>query len=84
MEDIFGPVTIGLILASIMGLVEFGKQFGLEGKGAALAALVGGVVLGVLYQANLGPIFDIVIYGILLGLSASGFYTIAKRIGGDV
>ena len=82
MQEFFGPLTPALILGAIIGGVEFAKQFGVAGKWASLSALGGGVVLGVLYQLQLGPAFEIGVYGLLLGLAASGFYTMAKKVGG--
>ena len=53
-------------------------KFGVAGKWAALASLACGVSLGVLYQLQI-PYFEVGFYGLLLGLTASGFYAVGMR-----
>lgn len=78
MFDFFGPITPVVLLGGIFGLVEIVKQFGVQGKWATLASLAFGVAFGVLYQLKI-PYFDVGFYGLLLGLAASGFYSVAMR-----
>ena len=87
MLDFFGPITPVILIGCIMGLVEFLKQFGVEGRWSALAAVGFGAVFGVLYQLPvLQPWFNVVVNGLLLGLSCAGFYAVgmkvARRAGG--
>jgi ABC-type uncharacterized transport system permease subunit len=87
MLEFFGPVTPVILIGAIMGLVEFLKQFGVQGKWSALAALVLGLVFGVLYQVPaLNVYFEIAVNGLLLGLSCAGYYAVgmkvARRAGG--
>ena len=87
MLDLFGPLTPLLLLAMINGLVEFLKQFGVEGKGSLLAAMILGVLLGVVFQlTELYPAVSIWaqvgVYGVLFGLTASGLYDLGKRLAG--
>lgn len=87
MFEFFGAFSPALLVGAIMGLVEFLKQFGVEGKWAALAAIVLGVVFGVLYQVPaVNPYLNIAVNGLLLGLACAGFYAVgmkaARRAGG--
>jgi len=78
MLDFFGPITPVVLIGAIFGMVEIVKQFGVAGKWATLASLVCGVALGVLYQLQI-PYFEVGFYGLLLGLTASGFYAVGMR-----
>jgi len=87
MLDFFGPITPVILIGAIMALVEFLKVFNVIGKWSALAALVLGVIFGVLYQVPvLMPYFNVAVNGLLLGLSCAGFYAVgmkaARRAGG--
>ena len=83
----FNTLFVGAVplMIVIFGLVEFIKSFGLSGKILTIISMLLGVVFGVLYQlANSGiPIafggwFEIVIFGLAIGLTASGFYKFAN------
>lgn len=87
MEELFGPLTPGLVLLMIVSLVEFLKRMGLQGNWSMIASLLLGVGLGVLFQlAEIYPAmampYRIAIYGLVMGLSACGLYDVGKRIGG--
>jgi len=66
------------LLLLVMGLVAMIKQLGISGNKLVIASLVVGLVMGVLYQLSLGveatftAWFGAVVYGIALGLTASG------------
>ena len=68
------------LLLVIMGLVEFLKRLGVTGKWSILASMIIGLLLGIGYQisakppAGFGDWFGAVIFGLGLGLSASGVY----------
>ena len=84
MEDIFGPINIILILAMILGLVQLLKKVGVSGNWLLLASMAMGIILGVLFQlAAMYPAVSIwlkiAVYGLLLGLTASGLYDIGKQ-----
>ena len=74
------------LLALIIGLVQFAKEMGLGGK--ALRALSAGIglALGVAYQVSLGPPtdftgwFGVVLYGLGLGVVASGLIDAARDL----
>ena len=78
---------IPLILV-VIGLVEWAKKFGLAGKALNLVALLIGAGLGIAYQCSIAvPVdfsgwFTAAIYGIALGLVASGIYDAGKSIAG--
>ena len=72
-----GGIPIALV---IFGLVEFSKTFGLAGKWLTALSMFLGVVLGILYKMATSGIpvgfgwFEVAIFGLALGLTASGFY----------
>jgi hypothetical protein len=72
------------LLAIVIGLVQFVKGFGLNGNAVQVASLVIGLVLGIGYQVSLAPPADFagwfatVIFGLGLGLVASGLYDANK------
>ena len=69
----------------VMGLVELAKVFGASGKLLTGISVGIGLVLGVLYQISLGvPVdfagwFGAAIYGIALGITASGVYNAVRN-----
>ncbi len=79
------PIVNGIpILFIIFGLVEFSKKFGWEGNHLTLLSMFLGVVLGISYQVaqqypEFARWFFVVIYGLALGLSASGLYDYTKK-----
>lgn len=84
MENLFGSFSPFLILAMIIGLVELAKKLGLQGSACLIASMVLGILFGVAFQ--LGALYpainiwiQIVVYGILFGLAASGLYDVGKR-----
>lgn len=80
-QDMVGGIPLVLV---VLGLVEFIKRFGVEGKALLGVSMGVGLVLGVLYKISLalpvtyGEWFIAAIYGIALGLVASGIYDAAK------
>jgi hypothetical protein len=79
---LFGSVPIMLV---IFGLVEFVKSLGVIGRWLTVVSLLLGLVLGFAFRlASAGiPIdfsgwFGAVIFGLAIGLVASGFYDFAN------
>jgi uncharacterized membrane protein YccC len=77
----FDQIVNGVpLIFVVMGLVEFVKAFGVQGKALTAVAFGVGVVLGVLYQVSLGmPVgfagwFGSVFFALALGLVASKVY----------
>lgn len=74
---------IPLVLV-VIGLVEWSKRLGLSGKALQILSMLIGVVFGVLYQYSQQPLegfsawFGAVVYGLALGLVASGIYDAAR------
>lgn len=68
----------------VMGLVEFSKTLGASGKQLTLISMAIGCVLGVLYQVSVAmPVgfagwFGASVYGLALGIVASGVYDAMK------
>lgn len=68
----------------VIGLVEWSKRLGVSGKPLMVLSMLIGVVLGVLYQFSQQPLegfsawFGAVVYGLGLGLVASGIYDAAR------
>ena len=82
MYDISTLLVNGLPLSAVVfGLVEFIKSFGLRGHWLTIISMLLGLLFGVSYQiANAGlPVsfaswFAVAVFGIMLGLVASGYY----------
>ena len=73
MFEVYDVVLIPLIL----GIVELFKRAGVSKKVLPFIALVIGIAVGVIYEAD----FDLkqgILVGAMLGLSASGLYSSAK------
>lgn len=74
------------LVVLIIGLVQFLKELGVSGPWLRVASAAIGLVLGVLYQlslfmpADLGGWLGVVVYGLGLGLTASGLVDTARRI----
>jgi hypothetical protein len=87
MLEQFGAVDVVLVLGAILGLVEFMKQVGLSGDiKIRIASMITGVALGVLFQLQamypaIEPWFRVAIYGIVMGLTASGLFKLPASMG---
>jgi hypothetical protein len=74
------------LIAMIVGLVEFVRQMGLDGKMLRAISAIFGLLLGLGYQLSLGMPMDFagwfgaVIYGIGLGIVASGLVDTARDL----
>ncbi len=69
------------LVTLIMGLVEFSKKLGLHGKALTVLSMILGVVIGIAYEvaqkgtpATFAEWFNTAIFGLALGLTASGVY----------
>lgn len=90
MEEIFKIVfenasVAGIpLLAFVLGLVQWIKGFGLSGAQVRVTSMVIGLLLGVGYQFSVqAPVdfagwFAVTVFGVALGLVASGLYDAAK------
>ncbi|GIV66661.1 MAG: hypothetical protein KatS3mg047_1054 [Bellilinea sp.] len=84
MEQIVNGIPL---VALVIALVEWIKRFGVEGKSLNAASMVIGAVIGVAYWYAQAPLvsfadwFGAVMYGLALGLVASGIYDAAKSVG---
>lgn len=85
--DFSNAIVAGVPLVLIvLGLVEWFKQLGLQGKAIRVVSLAIGLVFGVAYQCSISvPVgfaewFAAVAYGLGLGLVASGIYDAASDI----
>ena len=91
MNDIFKLVfenasVAGIpLLAFVLGLVQWVKGFNLQGAQVKIASMVIGILIGVGYQFSTVPPVDfagwfgVIIFGVALGLVASGLYDVAKK-----
>jgi hypothetical protein len=85
MSDISTLLVGGVpLVLVIFGLVEFSKSLGLSGKGLTVFSLVLGLAFGIGYKIAMaglptvfGDWFTVVVFGLALGLVASGFYDFA-------
>ena len=84
LKALFGDFSPLLILGMIVGLTEFAKKFGVVGNAAIACSMLLGILFAILYQiGQLNPAVDmwlqIVVFGILFGLTACGFYDLGKK-----
>jgi len=84
----YSQLLVGVVplVAVIFGLVEFSKSLGLKGNALTIFSLVLGLAFGMAYKiAETGvPVgfaswFAAVVFGLALGLVASGFYDFADK-----
>ncbi len=87
MEIISESMVNGIPLVLIvLGLVEWSKRLGVKGKQLQILSMLVGITLGVLYQYSVLPLatftdwFGAAIYGLALGLVASGIYDAARSV----
>lgn len=72
--ELVGTITLAVITAVVIGLVQVFKGLGLPAKWCPLAAIACGVLatLGLsLFEAN----FSVIMTGIIIGLTAVGLYS---------
>jgi len=72
---------IALLIAVVVGLTEIIKQFGVDKKYLPIASLILGVLVGVFYLG--GSLEENIMYGVIIGLSASGLFDQSKILKGD-
>lgn len=78
---------IPLVLV-VLGIVEWSKRLGITGKWLLVLSMLVGLVLGVLYQisiaipADFAGWFGACVYGLGLGLVASGVYDAVRSAAG--
>jgi hypothetical protein len=72
------------LIAVIFGLVEFAKRFGLKGNWLTIFSMLLGIGLGIGYKISESGVpvgfpawFGVCIFGLALGLTASGLYDFA-------
>ncbi len=84
--DFQNAVVSGVpLVLVVIGLVEWSKRIGASGRALQILSMLIGVVLGVLYQFSQQTLegfsawFSAVVYGLGLGLVASGLYDAARN-----
>jgi len=83
----FDAIVAGLpLVLVVIGLVEWFKQLGVQGNTLRYVSMAIGLVIGIAYQISLGLPADFAgwfaacIYGLGLGLVASGIYDAATDV----
>lgn len=72
------------LVALVIALVEWIKRFGVSGKALNAASMMVGALIGIAYWYAQSPLttfadwFGAVVYGLALGLVASGIYDAAR------
>jgi hypothetical protein len=72
------------LVVLVIALVEWVKRFGVEGKALNAASMAIGAIIGIAYWYAQYPLvtfadwFGALIYGLALGLTASGVYDAAR------
>jgi hypothetical protein len=87
MTDISTLLVGGIPLtAVIFGLVEFSKKLGLKGRWLTIFSLALGLVFGTAFKiaesgvpATFAAWFAVILFGLALGLTASGLYDFANK-----
>jgi len=85
MNNFTNLIVAGIpLIAVVFGLVEFSKSLGAQGRLLTAISMLLGIGFGIGYQiattslpVGFGGWFTVVVYGIALGLVASGFYDFA-------
>jgi hypothetical protein len=81
MEQVVNGIPL---VALVIALVEWIKRFGVEGKALNAVSMAVGAVVGIAYWYAQSPLisfadwFSAVVYGLALGLVASGVYDAAR------
>ena len=75
------------LIVVVLGLVEFSKELGLQGKPLLGVSMVLGLLFGMGYQLTVigqpttaAEWFSAIVVGLVFGLVASGIYDLGKRI----
>jgi hypothetical protein len=76
----FDPAMLLALMPAILGLVNFLKAFGLEGKPLTAASMVIGVAFALAYQLLPAGVFQVAYNGLIVGLAACGLYDIANMV----
>ena len=74
--------SVAILTAIIVGLSEILKNVGVKSKWIPVANLVMGVVFSFVFVD--AAWHQLILTGIVVGLSASGFYDNSKRVGEEV
>ena len=70
--------TLMNLTAAVLGLTELAKQLGLPSKVAPLVALTLGILFSAL-ASTYSTTFQMLLQGVILGLSASGLWSVGKN-----
>jgi hypothetical protein len=82
----YSSLLVGVVplVAVIFGLVEFSKSLGLKGIALTIFSMILGLAFGIAYKIAetgiptlFGGWFATIVFGLALGLVASGFYDFA-------
>jgi hypothetical protein len=82
-EDHMPEINTALLIAllpAILGLVNFCKALGAEGKVLTVISMAIGVVLALLAQLLPLGIFQTIFNGLVIGLAASGLFDLAAMV----
>lgn len=71
-------VVLLALLPAILGLVNFVKALGVEGKPLTIVSMVVGVVFYLCYALLPASTFTIILNGVVMGLAASGLYDLVN------
>lgn len=76
MVEINTALLVALVPA-ILGLVNFVKSLGVEGKALTIVSMVIGVAMALLAQLLPAGTFHVIYNGLVIGLAACGLYDVA-------
>jgi hypothetical protein len=75
------------VILVVLGLTQLTEKLGVKGRWQLLAAVMIGLIFGAGYQltvavpADVAGWFGVVIFGIAMGLAASGIYEVGMKMG---
>lgn len=77
----FEPIAGASALIIVIALVELAKRLGFKKKYSPLLAVGLGIILSIAYTFYSGSeIYQAIILGVIVGLSAIGFYSGSKNV----
>ena len=79
MPEINTALLIAL-LPAILGLVNFFKGLGVQGKALTILSMIVGVVMALAAQVLEPSTFNVAFNGLILGLAACGLYDLAAMV----
>lgn len=72
-------MTFSALVAIVVGLTEVAKKAGLSSRYAPILSIVIGLILSVIANTSVLTAQEVVMTGLVIGLTSSGFYSSVKK-----